>query len=460
MIPAVLRIIFDGSNGLSPETSGWVREIMSDDSQPEPDQDPRKSDLWFADVPRRRTRGPQPGKDQAGYRMHTRVVHAGQYDDPLTGSIGTPIFQGTTFLLNEDTYRAMDEGRGRDSLVYGRYGSPSQWAVQAKMAVLEGAESSLVFSSGMAAIATTLLGLLDRGAHVITSRDVYGGTFSLLYENLHQYGMSVSFVDPTDMEEIEAAMTPNTTLFFFEALTNPLLKLVPIAPLVELARRHGCRVVIDNTFLTPYNLRPLYIGVDVVVHSATKYLGGHTDVVAGFASGSRKLIDRIWGQLIKLGGSQDPHACFLLERSLKTLALRMHAHNENALAVARFLERRPEVLRVHYPGLASHPQHDLASVMLHDQFGGMVSFEIEGGDEVGLAFMNALKIPRQAVSLGGVESLVSMPFNTTHAPLTRSERHAIGIGDGFVRLSVGIEDVQDLTEDLERAFANIKVETT
>ncbi len=415
-------------------------------------------ELWLSDFDRKRSNGPSLGDGhQPDYRMHTKVVHAGQYDDPITGAIGTPIFQGTTFLLKESTYEAMHEGRGREALIYGRYGSPSQWAVQEKMAAIEGAESSLVFSSGMAAIAATLMALLDKGSHVVSSRDVYGGTFSFLDESLHKYGMSVTFVDPTDLDEIENAIRPNTKLFYFETLTNPLLKLVPLAQLVELAKKHKCRVVVDNTFLTPYNLRPLYMGVDVVIHSATKYLGGHTDVVGGFASGSRKLVDRIWGQLIKFGGSQDPHACFLLERSLKTLALRMQAHNTSALMVAKYLEGRDEVRRVHYPGLSSHPQHDLASVMLHDQYGGMVSFEIEGGDEAGLAFMNALRIPRPAVSLGGVESLVSMPFNTTHSPMTKSERRAIGLSDGFVRLSVGIEDVRDLIEDLENAFTHINL---
>ena len=415
-------------------------------------------ELWLSDFDRKRSNGPSLGDGhQPDYRMHTKVVHAGQYDDPITGAIGTPIFQGTTFLLKESTYEAMHEGRGREALIYGRYGSPSQWAVQEKMAAIEGAESSLVFSSGMAAIAATLMALLDKGSHVVSSRDVYGGTFSFLDESLHKYGMSVTFVDPTDLDEIENAIRPNTKLFYFETLTNPLLKLVPLAQLVELAKKHKCRVVVDNTFLTPYNLRPLYMGVDVVIHSATKYLGGHTDVVGGFASGSRKLVDRIWGQLIKFGGSQDPHACFLLERSLKTLALRMQAHNTSALMVAKYLEGRDEVRRVHYPGLSSHPQHDLASVMLHDQYGGMVSFEIEGGDEAGLAFMNALRIPRRAVSLGGVESLVSMPFNTTHSPMTKSERRAIGLSDGFVRLSVGIEDVRDLIEDLENAFTHINL---
>jgi cystathionine beta-lyase/cystathionine gamma-synthase len=415
----------------------------------------QREKIWFADLKRKRSSGPaMSNHDYSGLGESTTAVHAGQYDDPATGAIGTPIFQNSTFYLGAHSYQAIEEGRTRDQLIYSRYGNPSQWAVQQKIAALEHAESAIVFSSGMAAICATVLALVEKGCHVVTSRDLYGGSYNLLYEDLQKWGITTTFVDMTDVSAVEAAVTDKTKLLYFESLTNPLLKLAPIPALVNIAKKNGCRLVIDNTFLTPYNLKTLEYGVDVVINSATKYLGGHSDLVAGTICGSRKLIDQIWPQMLKTGGSLDPHACFLLERSLKTLALRMREHNTNALELARFLEDRPEITRVYYPGLASFPQHQLAKELLVGH-SGMISFEVQGGDKKAHELMDHLRIPKQATSLGGVESLISLPYNTSQASLTNNQKKAIGIEDGLMRLSVGIEDLEDLKNDFKQAFSHI-----
>ncbi|MCB0374912.1 MAG: PLP-dependent transferase [Sinomicrobium sp.] len=416
----------------------------------------KDNELWFSDLQRKREPGPVlSARHYNTYGESTKSVHAGQYDDPVTGAIGTPVFQNTTFYLNTATYNAIEQGSVRDRFIYSRYGNPSQWAAQQKTATLENAESAIVLSSGMAAISTVILALAEKGCHIITSRDVYGGSYNLLYEDLQKFGISTSFVDMTDVDAVKKAITDKTKLLYFESLSNPLLKIAPIEDLVEITRQNGCRLIIDNTFLTPCNLKPLDFGVDVVVNSATKYLGGHSDLIAGTISGSRKLMDQIWPQMLKNGGSLDPHACFLLERSLKTLAIRMQVHNKNALALAEFLETQDNIIRVYYPGLPSHPQASLAQKLFPGKYGGMVSFEMKGGNDAALRLLDNLALPKQATSLGGVESLISLPYNTSQASLTKKQRIALGINDGLVRLSVGIEDIDDLIADFKQAFHNI-----
>lgn len=444
-----------------------MRRTEEEQAVPRPDASLRGD--WFDALSRSREPGPSLGKDldravaaseidlvgghlgECSMDLATKAVHAGQYDDPRTGAVGTPIFQSSTFLLNNETYASVDEGWARERFIYARYGAPNQWAVQEKVAALHGAQSGVVFSSGMAAITTTVLALVDLGGHVVTSRDLYGGTYGFFHEDVPQLGRSRSFVDPTDLAAVEAAIRPETQLLYFEALTNPLLKLVDVAGMVAIARRRGLRVVIDNTFLSPINLRPLEHGVDVVVESASKYLNGHTDLIAGVAVGSRKLLDGIWGLMLKLGSSLDPHACFLLERGLKTLALRMEAHQRNAAELADWLLTRSEVRAVHWLGHGTHPQAALAAQLLNG-FGGMIGLEVNGTDQDAEVFVRALQLPRLATSLGGVESLVSLPWNTSHAGLLPTQMREIGIAPGFVRFSVGIESVRDLRSDLERAL--------
>lgn len=414
------------------------------------------SDTWLNNLKRTRSRGPVLKDNRYEHSKDgTIAVHAGQYDDHISGVIGTPIFQASTCYLKEESYEAIKEGRSRDALIYSRYGNPSQWSVQEKISALENAESSIVFSSGMAAISTALLGILDKGSHVVSSRDIYGGTYNFLYEDLDKFGMSVTFTSPTDINAIEAAIQDNTKVLYFEALTNPLLKITPIKALVQLAKKYHLRVIIDNTFVTPINLKQLNLGVDLVINSASKYLNGHSDLIGGSVSGSRKLIDRLWPQMLKNGGSLDPHACFLLERSLKTLALRMRTHNANALQLATYLEKHPHIKRVYYPGLVSHDQYNLAKTQLQGKYSGMISFEIQGGDTNAHALLKRLRIPKEATSLGGVESLISLPYNTSQASLTKIQQKSIGINDGLIRLSVGIEDIDDLILDFEQALISL-----
>jgi cystathionine beta-lyase/cystathionine gamma-synthase len=409
---------------------------------------------WLNSLDRKRGAGPfLSGHDRPAAGPSTTAVHAGTHDDPRTGAVGTPIYQASTFLLGADQYGSIEEGFARDRFIYSRYGNPSQWAVQEKLAALEGAESAIVFSSGMAAITATVLSLVDKGAHVVASADLYGGTYNLFNQEFPTFGMAATLADPQDFAAIEAAIRPETQLMYFEAITNPLLKIIDIPRLAEIARRNGLRLVIDATFAPPVAMRALEQGADVVVHSASKYLNGHSDLIAGVAAGPRKLIDMIWPRLLNYGGSLDPHACFLLERGLKTLAIRMRAHEEGAHALAKYLESHPKVRRVFYPLLDSHPDRDVARRLLKNGTGN-VTFFVES-DQAALALVNALRIPKQATSLGGVESLISLPFNTSQASYTARQRAAIGIDPGCVRLSVGIEDAADLIADFDQALAQI-----
>jgi len=410
---------------------------------------------WSSDLTRSRNPGPSlTHKDWSDKGFSTAAVHAGTMDDEISGAVGTPIYQTSTFLLGDEQYRSVEEGYARDRFIYTRYGNPNQWALQTKLAALEGAESALVFSSGMAAITATVMAMLDKGAHIVASNELYGGTYNLFNQELPTLNMSVSYVDPRDYEAIEAAIRPNTQILYFEALTNPLLKLVDIRRLAEIAKRNEVRLIIDGTFLTPISCRIVEMGADLVIHSASKYLNGHSDLIAGAVMGSRKLVDMIWPRLLAYGGSLDPHACFLFERGLKTLAIRMAAHERSALALAQYLEQHPSVNRVFYPLLESHPDNKLARAVLNNG-GGMIAFEVKGGDEAALALLKHLKLPKQATSLGGVESLVSLPFNTSHAGYTSKQRQDMGINPGCIRLSVGIEDATDLIVDFEQALKSI-----
>lgn len=407
---------------------------------------------WTSDLTRSRQPGPSiTHKDWTGKGFSTAAVHAGTMDDATSGAVGTPIYQTSTFLLGDEQYRSVEEGYARDRFIYTRYGNPNQWALQTKLAALEGAESALVFSSGMAAITATIMAMMDKGAHIVASNELYGGTYNLFNQELPTLNMSVSYVDPRDYEAIEAAIRPNTQILYFEALTNPLLKLVDIRRLADIAKRNEVRLIIDGTFLTPISCRIVEMGADLVIHSASKYLNGHSDLIAGAVMGSRKLVDMIWPRLLAYGGSLDPHACFLFERGLKTLAIRMAAHERSALALAQYLESHPSINRVFYPLLDSHPDSRLARAVLKNG-GGMIAFEVKGGDEAALKLLKHLTLPKQATSLGGVESLVSLPFNTSHAGYTSKQRLDMGINPGCVRLSVGIEDPADLIVDFEQAL--------
>ena len=379
---------------------------------------------------------------------------SGASQAPAKLSLLTAWLTNSTFLLGPEQYRAIEEGYPRDRFIYSRYGNPTQWAVQEKLAALESAESAIVFSSGMAAITSTVLTLMDKGAHVVASNELYGGTYNLFNQELPSLGMSATLVDPRDPAAIEAAIRPETQILYFEAITNPLLKVIDIPMLAAVAEKHHLRLVIDATFATPIACRPLEHGADIVVHSASKYLNGHSDLIAGVAAGSRKLIDQLWPRMLTYGGCLDPHACFLLERGLKTLAIRMKAHQASAHALARHLEAHPRIRRVFYPLLESHPDHAVARRLLENGTGN-ITFVVDGGDAAALRLLDALTVPKQATSLGGVESLISLPFNTSQAGFTPHQRVAMGIDPGCVRLSVGIEDPEDLIADFDQALARI-----
>lgn len=412
---------------------------------------------WLNQLSRQRLAGPAMENNR---RMtleegeSTLCVHAGTYEDPVTGAVGTPIFSSSTFRFSQTTYESFLEGYVRDIPTYSRYGNPGQWSVQLKVATLERAESALVLSSGMAAIACTLFALTNRNGHIISSHDLYGGSYNLLHADISQSGRSVSYVDPLDLEQIRQAIGPQTQLVFFELMSNPLMKAIDLRGIAALCKAHNILLVVDNTFLTPISCRPLEWGADVVIHSATKYLNGHSDATCGAVAGSRKLVDRIWAQMLRFGGSLDPFVCFLFERGMKTLALRMQAHARGARQVTRFLESHPRVKAVYSIYAQDYPDRHLFEYA-GDAVSGMLGFEIDGGDTAALALLDHLKLITCATSLGGIESLISLPFNTSHSGLTREQQERIGIRPGLVRLSVGIEDAQDLCADLEQALHKV-----
>ncbi|HET9141455.1 aminotransferase class I/II-fold pyridoxal phosphate-dependent enzyme [Actinophytocola sp.] len=380
-------------------------------------------------------------------RFDTLAVHGGERRPGPEGSLVFPIYQGTVYTVEPGTHY--------HDIKYIRLNStPSQVYLQDKLAALEGAEAALATASGMAALTTVLHTMLRSGDHVLASECLYGGSFDFLTQNAEALGWSYTFVDPQRPDTWAAARRPNTRMFLVETLTNPMIRVARLHDVVAFARQEGLTSVIDNTFASPVNFRPLSIGFDLVFHSATKYLNGHSDLVAGAVAGSAELVDRVRHTLNLYGGSLDPHAAFLLARGLKTLGLRVRAQNHNAMTLARFLAEHPKVAEVHYPGLTTHPDHEHAARLLSG-FGGMLSMRLAGGVDAAQALTEALRIPYSAPSLGGVESLITRPALTSHAGMRAEDRERIGITDDLLRVSVGIEDAADLTEDFEAALRKL-----
>ncbi len=376
--------------------------------------------------------------------LETQLVHAGEPSPRIAGAVEMPIFQSATYeYAGEGSYDEVRYLRNNNT--------PSQLALHAKLAVLEGAEDALVTASGMAAISGTLLGLLCAGDHVLAQGGVYGGTHELLTHEFPRLGLTADTIDADRPDSWAQQLKPNTRLIYVEAMTNPLLEVADLGAVAAFARAHGLLCVIDNTFATPVNFRPLAHGFDLSIHSATKYLNGHADIVAGAVSGGRELIARIRHKLNVLGGSLDPHAAFLLKRGLKTLALRVRFQNDSTLKIAQFLETHPAVARVNYPGLASHPRHERARA-LFSGFGGVLSFELKGAGSRADRFTSRLRIPAVAPSLGGVQTLITRPASTSHAGVPEADRRRLGISDALLRLSVGIESTEELIEDLDQAL--------
>jgi cystathionine gamma-lyase len=378
----------------------------------------------------------------------TRAIHAGQAPDPLTGAVMTPVYFTSTYAQT-----APGEHKGFE---YSRTHNQTRFALEANLASLEGGKHGFCFASGLAAT-STLLQMFDSGSHVVATDDLYGGTFRLFDKVYRRFGFEFSYVDPlAGAAAVEAAIRPNTKLVWVETPTNPMLKLVDLAAVAEVCKRKGVLLAVDNTFMTPFLQRPLELGADLVVHSTTKYLNGHSDVVGGAVILSDEELRQRLGFLQNASGAvPSPMDSFLVMRGTKTLHVRMERHEQNARAIAEWLAGHPQVEKVIYPGLESHPQHALAKKQQRG-FGGMISFVLKGGLDESRRFLSACQVFTLAESLGGVEALIEHPAIMTHASIPADTRKKLGIDDGFIRLSVGIEDLADLKGDLERAFAAAK----
>ena len=376
--------------------------------------------------------------------LETKAVHAGVPSPRPGGAVVMPIFQSAMF--------ESAGASGYHDLKYIRLNNtPTQTALHGKLAALENGEAAVATSSGMAAIATALLTVLAPGDHLLAQDCLYGGTHDLLTTELKQLGIETDFIDADDASTWAAKLKPNTRAVYVETISNPLMRVPDLDSIVRFAQSQGLISLIDNTFATPVNFRPLERGFDLVLHSCTKYLNGHSDIVAGAVVGSKAWIDRITHRLNHLGGSLDPHACFLLDRGLKTLVLRVRHQCGSALAISRRLESHPMVARVNYPGLPSHPQHTRARNLL-EGFSGMLSFELKGGAEAADRFMNLTTLPILAPSLGGPETLLTRPALTSHAGMRPADRLSAGISDGLIRMSVGLEACDEIADDLTQAL--------
>ena len=377
-------------------------------------------------------------------RLETKLIHAGEPEPRVAGAVSMPVFQSSTYLYGgESSYHDIRYLRLNNC--------PNHLVLHAKLAALENAEAALVTASGMAAISTALLTFLQRGDHLLAQDCLYGGTHELITRELEHLGINHDLIDANRPDTWSTKLRPETRLIYVETITNPLIGVGDLHRVAEFARANGLVSMIDNTFASPVNFRPPEHGFDLSLHSGTKYLNGHTDIVAGAAIGRAEYIDRICHKLNFLGGTLDPHACFLLHRGIKTLALRVRQQNSSAGRIAEYLARHPAVKTVNYPGLRDHPNHALASELL-DGFGGMLSFDLEGGLDQAQRFLKRSTLPLEAPSLGGVETLLTLPATTSHAGLPPQERRARGISDSLVRMSVGIEATEDIIDDLAHAL--------
>jgi len=376
--------------------------------------------------------------------LETKLIHAGEPDPLIYGAVSMPVFQSSTFEYTGAT--------SYHDLKYIRLNNtPNHIALHQKLAALENAEAALVTASGMAAISTTLLTMLSSGDHLLAQECLYGGTHDFITKDLGTFGISYDFIDGDNPGSWEHKLRPNTKVIYVETMTNPLLQVADLKAVVEFAKAHSLISLIDNTFSSPVNFRPPEWGFDLSLHSCTKYLNGHSDIVAGAVIGRADLIEKITHRLNHLGGSLDPHACFLLHRGMKTLAVRVRYQNESTLKIAQFLENHSAIEIVNYPGLESHPRHQRASEYF-DGFSGMLSFEPKGGVQAAKRFIQNTRLPIIAPSLGGVESLITRPVITSHSGMSPEDRKALGISDTLIRVSVGIEATEDIIEDFDQAL--------
>jgi cystathionine beta-lyase/cystathionine gamma-synthase len=380
----------------------------------------------------------------------TKCVHSGDAKD-AKGAVVGPIYQTSTYDYPTEERSTWEGALPAGTFIYARHGNPSVEEAEQKAAALDRGEKAVLFSSGMAATAATLLTFLSSGDNIVSMEDIYGGTYALLTKEARRFGIETRFCPSTDPRDIARLVDEKTKVVWLETPTNPTLKIADIAGTAALVKAPGRRLVVDATFASPINLQPLTQGADIVIHSCTKYLNGHSDLLAGVAIGSAADMHQVWQRRVTFGGALDPLGAFLLARGMKTLDVRMKRHNENGMIIADHLSRHPKVRLVNYPGLRSHPQHELASRTMKG-FSGMMSFAPKGGRAEAERVMSSFKIIRMAASLGGVESLASMPINTSHVSFTAEDRHRLGISDDLIRLSVGIEDAEDLIQDLDQAL--------
>lgn len=376
--------------------------------------------------------------------IETKLIHAGEPEPLIMGAVSMPIFQSTMFEYSgEKSYHDLKYIRLNNT--------PNHIALHEKLAAIENAETALVTASGMAAISTTLLSILSSGDHLLVQDCLYGGTHDFVTKDFRDFGISYDFIDGNDPESWKKKKRSNTKAIYVETMTNPTMQVADHKAIVKFAKTNNLVSIIDNTFASPINFRPPEHGFDLSLHSCTKYLNGHSDIVAGAVIGRRELVGRVKHRLDHLGGSLDPHACFLLYRGMKTLAIRVKCHNESTMKIAKFLHDHPAVEKVNYPGLETHPQHSRA-LELFDGFGGVLSFQLKGGAIPAQRFIKSTTLPIVAPSIGGVETLITRPVETSHAGMSPEDRNALGITDGLIRLSVGIEATEDLIVDLDQAF--------
>ena len=393
--------------------------------------------------------------DLSKAKFATLCVHGSGGVDPHTGALSVPIYQSSTFAFKSAKQGAALFAGEEDGFVYTRIGNPTQAALEHEMAFLEGGEAALCFASGMSAIAGIIMLLCRNGDNMVSSDTVYGGTHNLYKETLPLWDIQVREVNATILENIEKAIDEHSKLIFIETPANPTLSIIDISGCAKIAKRHGILLVVDNTFATPYLQRPLEMGADVIIHSATKYIGGHGDTIAGVVVGKNELINNLRAQILRdLGGVISPLNAWLLLRGLKTLPVRMDRHCANALEVAKYLSLHPKINWVRYPGLSTHPQHELAKIQMKN-FGGMITFEVKGGRKAGEKLMNNVGLFTLAVSLGDCDSLIEHPASMTHSTYSVEELKETGITEGLIRLSVGLEDCSDLITDLKLALKKI-----
>jgi len=386
--------------------------------------------------------------------IETKLVHAGQHKDE-TGAVTVPIYQTSTFAFRSARHGASLFAGEEDGYIYTRIGNPTIRALEENVAELEHGCGGIATSSGMGAVCVVYMALLDAGAHVVSTASVYGPSRGLMEKDFSRFGVQSSYVDTSDLDNLRAALQPNTKMVYIESPSNPAMQVTDIREAAKIAHEHGCVVVVDNTFASPYLQTPLDLGADVVLHSVTKFINGHADVVGGIiVAKDPELFKRLRKTMVNTGCNMDPHQAFLVLRGVKTLGLRVERAQANAMTIARWLLKQPEIATVRYIGLQSHPQHELAKKQMKG-FGSMIAFELKGGFEAGRTLMDSVQIATLAVSLGGVETLIEHPASMTHASISQHDRIAAGYGDGLVRYAVGIETVDDLIADLRQALDKV-----